>query len=75
MEPTPVFLPGKSLGQSGQVGYSPWGHMNIHHILCLGVSTWCAGQGEAKSKSSRRNFNEYVMHQSECQQMFPDMDV
>ena len=25
-EPTPVFLPGKSHGQRGLVGYSPWGH-------------------------------------------------
>ena len=24
--PTPVFLPGKSLGQRIPVGYSPWGH-------------------------------------------------
>ena len=23
--PTPVFLPGKSLGRSNPVGYSPWG--------------------------------------------------
>ena len=26
MAPTPVFLPGKSRGQSFLVGYSPWGH-------------------------------------------------
>ena len=25
MEPTPVFLPGKSHGQRSLVGYSPWG--------------------------------------------------
>ena len=25
-QPTPVFLPGKSQGQRGLVGYSPWGH-------------------------------------------------
>jgi len=24
-QPTPVFLPGESLGQSSLVGYSPWG--------------------------------------------------
>ena len=24
-QPTPVFLPGKSLGQRRLVGYSPWG--------------------------------------------------
>ena len=26
MQPTPVFLPGKSYGQRSLVGYSPWGH-------------------------------------------------
>ena len=25
-QPTPVFLPGKSYGQRGLAGYSPWGH-------------------------------------------------
>ena len=25
MQPTPVFLPGKSYGQMSQAGYSPWG--------------------------------------------------
>ena len=25
-QPTPVFLPGKSHGQRGWGGYSPWGH-------------------------------------------------
>ena len=25
-QPTPVFLPGESRGQSSLVGYSPWGH-------------------------------------------------
>ena len=25
-QPTPAFLPGESHGQSGLVGYSPWGH-------------------------------------------------
>ena len=28
--PTPVFLPGKSHGQSSPVGYSPWGHRVRH---------------------------------------------
>ena len=27
--PTPVFLPGKSHGQRGLVGYSPWGHKEL----------------------------------------------
>ena len=26
---TPVFLPGKSLGQGSLVGYSPWGHKEL----------------------------------------------
>ena len=38
-QPTPVFLPGKSYGQTSLVGYSPWGHkesdtterLNHHH--------------------------------------------
>ena len=25
-QPTPVFLPGESCGQSSLSGYSPWGH-------------------------------------------------
>ena len=29
MEPTPVFLPGKSHGQMGLAGYSPWGHKRL----------------------------------------------
>ena len=31
LQPTPVFLPGKSHGQRGLVGYSPWGHKKIWH--------------------------------------------
>ena len=27
--PTPVFLPGKSDGQRGLVGYSPWSHKEL----------------------------------------------
>ena len=26
MPPTPVFLPGKVLGQRSPMGYNPWGH-------------------------------------------------
>ena len=26
MQPTPVFLPGKSHGERNLAGYSPWGH-------------------------------------------------
>ena len=29
MQPTPVFLPGKPLGQRGLVGYHPWGHKEL----------------------------------------------
>ena len=33
-QPTPVFLPGKSHGQSSLVGYSPWeGHKRVGHDL------------------------------------------
>ena len=28
-QPTPVFLPGESLGQRSLVGYSPWGHKEL----------------------------------------------
>ena len=52
------------------------GHMNTHHILWPGCVYLGAGQGEkAKSRSSKRKFNEYVMLQSECQEMCPDMDA
>ena len=36
-QPTPVFLPGKSLGQRNRAGYSPWGHKESDVIerLCL----------------------------------------
>ena len=32
-EPTPVFLPGKSHGQSSLVGYHPWGCRARHNLL------------------------------------------
>ena len=32
-QPTPVFLPGKSHGQSSLVGYSPWGSQTIRRDL------------------------------------------
>ena len=28
--PTPVFLSGESLGQRSLLGYSPWGHKELH---------------------------------------------
>ena len=32
-QPTPVLLPGESLGQRGLVGYSPWGHRVGHDLV------------------------------------------
>ena len=32
-QPTPVFLPGKSLGQRSLVGYRPWGHKRVGYNL------------------------------------------
>ena len=32
-QPTPVFLPGKSHGQSSLVGYSLWGRRRLGHDL------------------------------------------
>ena len=32
-QPTPVFFPGKSLGQKSLVGYGSWGHEIIGHNL------------------------------------------
>jgi len=33
MQPTPVFLPGKSHGQRKQAGYSPWGQKRVGYNL------------------------------------------
>ena len=33
MQPTPVFLPGKSHGQRSLVGYSPWGGKRVGYNL------------------------------------------
>ena len=32
-QPTLVFLPGKSYGQRGLEGYSPWGYKRVRHNL------------------------------------------
>ena len=42
-QPTPVFLPGKSHGQRGLVGYSPWGHResDMTEELSTSHSNWC----------------------------------
>ena len=33
LQPTPVFLLGKSHGQRSLAGYSPWGHKRLGHNL------------------------------------------
>ena len=44
---TPVFLPGKSHGQRGLVGYSPWGHeeLDTTERLHFHFSLPCTGKG------------------------------
>ena len=44
--PTPVFLPGESLGQRSLVGYSPWGHkswrwLNNRAVTLLNIVIIC----------------------------------
>ena len=36
-QPTPVFLPGKFQGQSGLVGYSPWGRKELDTTECIHI--------------------------------------
>ena len=45
--PNPVSLPGKSHGQRSLVGYSPWGHKELHtaeqlsmHTACVSYNVW-----------------------------------
>ena len=33
MQPTPVYLPGKSHGQRSLMGYSPWSSRRVKHDL------------------------------------------
>ena len=33
LQPTPVFLPGKSHGQEGLAVYNPWDHKRVGHDL------------------------------------------
>ena len=35
MQPTLVFLPGKSQGQRSLADYSPWGHKRVRHDLAI----------------------------------------
>ena len=39
MATTPVFFPGKSLGQRSLVGYSPWGRIRVRHDLATKTAT------------------------------------
>ena len=42
MQPTPVFLPGKSHGQKSLVGYSPWGRKSwtrLSHLARTGLDS------------------------------------
>ena len=34
-QPTPVFLPGESLGQRSLAGYSPWNHRVKHNLAFM----------------------------------------
>ena len=45
MAPTPVLLPGKSYGQRGLVGYSPWGLKESHTTELLhSITVYCWGK-------------------------------
>ena len=46
-QPTPVLLPGKSHGQKGLVGYSPWGReeQDTTERLYFHFSVSCTGEG------------------------------
>ena len=39
MQPTPVFLPGKSHEQRSLVGYNPWGQERVRHDLVTKIRT------------------------------------
>ena len=38
-QPTPVYLPGKSLGKRRLAGYCPWGHKRVRHDLVIKQQT------------------------------------
>ena len=50
-QPTPVLLPGKSHGQRGLVGYSPWGceELDTTGRLHFHFSLPCIGAGNGNS--------------------------
>ena len=43
MQPTPVFLPGESHGQTRLAGYSSWGHKRVGHDLATEQQTKVQG--------------------------------
>ena len=43
-QPTPVFLPGESHGQSSMVGYGPWGFKELDKTERLSIPLVCASQ-------------------------------
>ena len=52
LQPTPVFLPGKSHGQRSLAGYSPWGRKRVRHDLGLNnnsSSIWLRNVKNSKS--------------------------
>ena len=40
-QPTSIFLPGKSHGQTGLMGYSPWGHKRVGRDLATTITRTC----------------------------------
>ena len=57
MQPTPVFLPGKSHGQRSLVGYSPWGHKDLDTTEQTSLSLSHSDNGE-KTRKGYCNFIE-----------------
>ena len=47
-QPTPVFSPGESHGQSSLAGYSPWGCKRVRHD-CATEHTQCEPRGQQSS--------------------------
>ena len=56
-QPTPVFLPGESCGQSSLVGFSPWGHKESDRTEQLST------QGRLKK--------ETIYSHLQCSTLFP----
>ena len=58
-QPTPVFLPGESLGQRSLVGYSPWGHKESdmteateHRRYPFGIMIWWPLQWRSQGRGN-----------------------